>query len=57
MKTTNIHAYSLLLLSIEDLVRKCFNAAATKMNILPEDDLNVAVHNFVEKDDKHAIAE
>jgi len=43
--------------SIEDLVRKCFTTAATKLDILPEDDLNIAIHNFVEKDDKQAITE
>jgi double-strand break repair protein MRE11 len=43
--------------SIEDLVKKCFRQTSTRMEILPEYDLNVALHNFVEKDDKHAIAE
>ena len=42
---------------IEDLIENLLSASENMLEILPEEDLNLALHNFVEKDEKSAIEE
>jgi hypothetical protein len=42
---------------IEDLIENLLAASENMLEILPEEDLNLALHNFVEKDEKSAIEE
>jgi hypothetical protein len=42
---------------IEDLIGNLLATSENMLEILPEEDLNLALHNFVEKDEKSAIEE
>jgi hypothetical protein len=42
---------------IEDLIESLLASSDNMLEILPEEDLNIALHNFVEKDEKSAIEE
>lgn len=42
---------------IEDLICNLLSASENMLEILPEEDLNVALQNFVQKDEKSAIEE
>jgi double-strand break repair protein MRE11 len=42
---------------IEDLIGNLLAASENMLEILPEEDLNLALYNFVEKDEKSAIEE
>lgn len=42
---------------IEDLIENLLASSDNMLEIFPEEDLHVALHNFVEKDEKSAIEE